>query len=264
MTTISYHSFGPATNRAYFGLLEDVVRRHASAADVEVVLEPTPGSSLGAKQSPSLHPLDVAVLTSRVWHAERAGADVAVVGNIQDPGLAECRGLVAIPVVGLLESALLATRPLGRSVAFVCTHRRVEPLLRARVATYGMGDRLHGFGFLDADLAGLSQAMTDGDRAAMDAVAARVGELAAQLRAAGAEVVVTGSGLLDVLLQSHGGAVEVLSPIAAAFGAAIAAADLHRAGVRTGAREPLDPAEVERYMARVDALIAMERASGEP
>lgn len=259
MTRISYHSFGPETNRAYLGLLASVIEHRAKGA--EVVLDATPGASVGAKQSRSLHPLDVAVLSSRVWHAEQDGADVAVIGNIQDPGLAECRGLVDIPVVGLLESVFSSAVPFGRSVAFVCTHRRVEALIRERAAAYGMTDRLHGFAFLDVDLRGLSRVLTEPQAAAP--VLERVAELEIGLREAGADVVAAGSGMLDVLVQTSG-RTRLLSPITAALAMARAAADLRRAGVPVARREPIDAAEVERYIARVDALVSMERTSRAP
>jgi Asp/Glu/hydantoin racemase len=267
VTTISYHSFGPASNRAYVELLSGVLADEAARLGVEVVLDTTPGASLGAKQSRGLHPLDVAVLTSRVWRAARSGADAAVVGNIQDPGLVECRELVAIPVVGLLESLLTGSYPFGRSVAFICTNRRVEPLLRERIAACGMSERLHGFAFLDVDLAELSRGLARGDAQALGRVAARVAELEAGLRAGGAQVVATGSALLDVLLRSRGERREdtLVSPIAVAVATARAAADMRRAGVPVGAGSLRpDEAEVARYMARVEALVAIERDGGAP
>jgi hypothetical protein len=77
-----------------------------------------------------------------------------------------------------------------------------------------------------------------------------------------------GDGLLDVLLRTRGAVGEhhestLLSPIAAAVNAARTAAAMSAGGVEVGTPSP-DAAEVSRYMARVDRLVAMDDSADTP
>jgi Asp/Glu/hydantoin racemase len=261
---ISYHSFGPASNVAYLGALETVIRREADRCGLSVVLRPTRNSCVRAKQHRSLHPLDVAELTHDVWQCVSGGAAGVVIGNIQDPGLYECRQLVDVPVAGLLESVFTATFPFGARIGLILTNTRVEPLLRERLRIYGLTDRLASVHTIDTQLTDLSAVFSTGVPAPLvEAVAGCV----RAARAQGADMIVPGSGMLAVVIDQIVNSYEegevvlnelnglaVVSPIAAALSTLRAAMCLRDAGTAIGRRgvyEAPDRQQVVEYFQRL-------------
>lgn len=256
---IVYQSFGPEDNRGYLDALRATVTAAAAAHGAQIEVRALEGAVLAQKQHRAFHLAAGAALLDAIHAAEAGGAQAAVIGNIQDPALYECRQVCAIPVVGLLETALAGTRPFGANVALVSTSRRTHALLRERALVYGEERRVHSITSADLPLTDIARAFTDDGiaRACLE----RFRNVAAAAVAAGAEIVVPASGILATLLAArHGHAAAwdltlgapVVDPVWLAVAAAASGARLQKAGLfvsRAGTYDAPAKADAERYFA---------------
>jgi len=256
---ILYQSFGPETNRDYVAALGRSVAAAGRAYGTEVTLRGLAGAVLAEKQHRAFHLAAGAELLDSVHRGEADGFDAAVIGNIQDPALYECRQVCRIPVVGMLESLLATTRPFGASLALITTGARVQPLLRERVLLYGEEHRVRAIESVEIPLAEIARAFADG--AAARSCVERFRAAAVRAADTGAEIVAPASGILATLLAAqHGDAAAwdlsagapVANPVWLAVAAAASAARSARAGLavsRHGTYESPPPADLERYFA---------------
>ncbi len=130
-----------------------------------------------------------------------AGMDAAVVAAFGDPGLGAARELLAIPVVGMAEAAMLTACMLGRRFAIVTFSPTLGPWYQEAVDGNGLARRCSGIHCLDepfADIAGVAREK-----------AARLVALCAQAVAAGAEVCILGGAPLAGLAAEVAGEVPV-------------------------------------------------------
>jgi allantoin racemase len=82
-----------------------------------------------------------------------AGCDAVVIGVSYDTGLRAARELLEIPVVGMTEAGLLTACMLGGSIGVVTFGRRVLPLYKELVASYGLAGRIAGWRVLESTAA---------------------------------------------------------------------------------------------------------------
>jgi allantoin racemase len=78
------------------------------------------------------------------------GCDAVVIGVSYDTGLRGARELLDIPVVGMTEAGLLTACMLGGSIGIVTFGRRVLPLYKELVASYGLASRIAGWRVLES------------------------------------------------------------------------------------------------------------------
>lgn len=258
---ILYQSFGPETNRDYVAALARSVAAAGAAYGATVEVRGTAGAVLGEKQYRAFHLAAGAELLRSVHAAQADGFDAAVIGNIQDPALYECRQICRVPVVGMLEALVTATRPFGAQLGLVTSGRRVQPLLRERLLLYGDVGRVRVLDTVETPLTDIARAFSD--PAASRAVAGHFHEVAARAAAQGVELIAPASGILAMLLATvHGDAaawdlgigVPVVNPVWLAVGSAVLAARSARAGLpvsRVGTYEGPPDADVERHLARL-------------
>ncbi len=83
------------------------------------------------------------VLEMLATHA--AGADAVVIAAFGDPGLAAARELLAVPVVGMAEAAMLTACMLGRRFAIVTFAEALLPWFQDCVEQNGLAGRCAGF-----------------------------------------------------------------------------------------------------------------------
>ncbi len=149
-----------------------------------------------------------AVLELFVGHAE--GADAAVVAAFGDPGLAAARELLAIPVVGMAEAAMLTACMLGRRFGIVTFAPALGPWYQEIVDYNGLGARCSGVHCLDESFADVAHVAEE--------KSAQLAALCASAVAAGAEVCILGgaplAGLAAVIAQRV--AVPLVDAVAAA------------------------------------------------
>lgn len=235
---VLYQSFGPPENKDYLDRLEKTVAVAGEACGVRVEVAALTRTLLTQKQHRAFHLAAGAHLLEQVYAAQAQGYAAAVVGNIQDPALYECRQVCQIPVVGLLESALAASRPFAASLGMVTTSALTIPLLRERVRQYGDEDRVRSWRTIEVKPPELLAAFSDAKRG--DEVWRRFVSVARQAAADGAEIVIPASGMLASYLCVRGGdaagwgvgaPAPVLNPVFSAIAYAASVVRLARAGL---------------------------------
>ena len=78
----------------------------------------------------------------RAYEAAEKGYDAFIIGCGWDPALKECRSVVDIPVVAMLESAALLACTLGNKFSVIAFEANWVPLLQNIIRSYGLQDRL--------------------------------------------------------------------------------------------------------------------------
>jgi allantoin racemase len=133
--------------------------------------------------------------------AERSGFDAFVIGSFSEPFLREIRSVVRIPVVSILESTLLVSCSLGKSVAPIANGPEIAAVVDSAVESHGMGKRvLPAVSLYPAwHEPELAQAFGDPGRV-IEAFTAS----ARACIAAGAEVIVPAEGVLATVLSDNG------------------------------------------------------------
>jgi Asp/Glu/hydantoin racemase len=137
---IWYQSFtDPDTDQPYFTRLVTYLHSVSSpGCDVEVF-----GIQPGARY---LHPITefrcAAQVIANALAAEQQGYDAFVIGHFQEPGLAEARSAVPIPVIGLGEATMLHACTLGRRVGLVTINPVFIPYHEDQIARHGLQRRV--------------------------------------------------------------------------------------------------------------------------
>ncbi len=222
--------------------LEHLERSLAGASEtfgVSIRVGTIGGTQLAQKQHRVFHLAAGAQLVAQLYRECARGIDAAIIGNIQDPALYEARQACSVPVVGLLESALTATRPFAATLGFITTTALTIPLVRERILTYGDERRVVSMAPLGVRLPALLDAFTHPSDA--DALIATFTERARTAVERGSELVVPAAGMLAELLASRlgpgaswdlGVGAPVLNPVFTAVAAAASAARLATSGLQ--------------------------------
>lgn len=92
------------------------------------------------------------------------GCDAVVIAVSYDTGLKAVREMLAVPVVGMTEAALLTACMLGGRIGLVSFGRRVWPIYRDLIEGYGVSSRIAGFRVLES-----TSAYHPGDTSGVDA-----------------------------------------------------------------------------------------------
>jgi Asp/Glu/hydantoin racemase len=74
--------------------------------------------------------------------AQQQGYDAFVIGHFPEPGLAEARSAVGIPVIGLGEATMLHACTLGRKIGLVTTSPVLVPYHEDQIARHGLHRRV--------------------------------------------------------------------------------------------------------------------------
>jgi allantoin racemase len=156
---IWYQSFtDPAVDAAYFSRL-DAYLRSVSGAGFEIAVA---GMQPGDRH---LHPITefrcAAQVIANALSAERAGYDAFVIGHFQEPGLAEARAAVGIPVIGLGEAAMVYALTLGRRIGLVTINPLFIPYHQDQIAQHGLQQRVVAVAALAAEVAQFNKAFDD-------------------------------------------------------------------------------------------------------
>jgi allantoin racemase len=156
----------------------------------------------------------------RAIDAEKEGADAIIIDCMGDPGLAACREVVKIPVVGPSQAAMHVASLLGHRFSFITVLERLRGLVDKLVAGYGLKDNYASFRAVDIPVLAIGI-----DFAALNAALAR--EAIAAVKQDAADVIVLGcTGFLGCAggmrreLLAAGLDVPVIDPIPLAVGVA--------------------------------------------
>lgn len=129
------------------------------------------------------HILRVPALIKKTIEAEREGFDAVIQSNTYDPGVEEARLAVRIPVVGLLRSTCHVAACLAQRVGITILVEAMIPYTRKILRDYGLGPLITGIKALGMYETG------DLDKV-REPIKKKVIELAKELKAEGAEVVI--------------------------------------------------------------------------
>jgi allantoin racemase len=262
---IWYQSFtDPAIDAAYFTRLESYLRSISGAAFGIAVVGIQPGDR-------HLHPITefrcAAQVITNALTAERRGYDAFVIGHFQEPGLAEARAAVDIPVIGLGEVAMLYACALGRKIGLVTTNPVFIPYHEDQIARHGLQRRVVAVAALAADVARFNRAFDD------EREYARLREefilQAEPMLDRGVEVIIPAGGYPMLLFgREHGFAIRgatVLNGLPVAVAAAETAIRLRRlngTGTSRRASYALPPSEaVEEFDRAFTAVSSASQAT---
>jgi Asp/Glu/hydantoin racemase len=189
--------------------------------------------------------------------AQEKGYDAFVLGHFQEPGLAECRTAVEIPVVGLGEATMLHACTLGRTFGLVTINPVFVPFHEEQVRKARLQERCAGVRAIDGQVATFMRAFED--EAAYRQVKEDFCRQVQPLLDAGAEVLIPSGGMPMLLFGREQGFVidgaVVLDGIAVVVALAEAAVKLRRqTGVavsRRGAYQKAPPEAVQEFLASV-------------
>lgn len=125
--------------------------------------------------------------------AEREGYDAVAITHFQDPGLAEAKAAVGIPVLGLGETTLYFACTLGRKLGLVTINPAFIPWHEDQVIKYGLTQRVVGVRAVDANVLDYIAAFSD--KAALEKLTPLWERECRALLDAGADVIVPAGGL---------------------------------------------------------------------
>jgi allantoin racemase len=250
---IWYQSFtDPAVDAAYFTRLDAYLRSVTGAGFDIAVTGIQPGDRY-------LHPITefrcAAQVIANALTAQRQGYDAFVIGHFQEPGLAEARAAVSIPVIGLGEVTMLHACTLGRRIGLVTISPVFVPYHEDQIARHGLQRRVIAVTTLAAEVAQFNMAFDD-ERAyarLRESFIAQAGPMLDR----GVEVIIPAGGYPMLLFgREHGFAVRgatVLNGLPIAVAAAETAIRLRRlngTGTSRRASYALPPGEAVEEFSR--------------
>ena len=97
-----------------------------------------------------------------------AGCDAAIVAAFADPGLGGAREVMAVPVVGLAEAAMLTACMLGRRFAIVTFSGSLGPWYRECVEYHGLTSRLAAIRSVELGFTGVETVQTELEQALVE------------------------------------------------------------------------------------------------
>jgi Asp/Glu/hydantoin racemase len=145
--------------------------------------------------------LKVTQIIENAIRAEREGYDAVALSVFLDPGLEEARGIVDIPVVSSLETALEVASKLGHSFGLITRAKWMNARVRALIRQYKYEDRVAVLTPLEFSM-GLDELdkVSAGSREFID----RFTRQASQLIRSGVDVIIPAEGLLNTVLVRNG------------------------------------------------------------
>ena len=198
-----------------------------------------------------------ATLDALARHAD--GCDAVVLAVSYDTALRAAREMLAVPVVGITEAALLTACMLGTRTGVVVFGRRVLPLYQEVALLHGMAARIAGWRALES-----TAPYADGDQSAVDhALVAAVDDL---VERDGCEVVVLAGAVMAGVperLQARV-AVPLLDGVSCAIPQAEMLVRLGRPKARAGSLAPLPARELVGVGAAMQARFGPPPQPTEP
>jgi len=134
--------------------------------------------------------------------AERQGFDAYVIGTTNEAGLIECREVLNIPVIGMIEASVHAACIMGRNFALITPNEKMIPHFEEQVSRYGLKDRLVGIQYTEFKIPELGRVFEDSQLQQKQLSEFREG--ARKTIEAGAEVIVPIGGIAGLFLARSG------------------------------------------------------------
>ena len=139
--------------------------------------------------------LNVSQILDHGARAEEEGYEGFILGCMTDPGHDILRSILDIPVIFAGETSMHLACLIGKKFGFVARTERTADRIFANVRDYGLLERALPSTFLDISLEALARGFKD-PTLVFDPFYEKCGELIAR----GADVIIPGCGILNVLL----------------------------------------------------------------
>jgi allantoin racemase len=179
---------------------------------------------------PYLMSLHVQFILDNALRAEAAGYNVVALGSVQDPGLAEARSLLGIPVVGYGEAAMHFACLLGSRFGVIAFQQGFDQMMDLRIRDLGLSQRAIPTVLMDADFGHVGRGLQDPSH-----IVDRFRDTARRAIAQGAEALIPGQLYLSEAVARAGitriDEVPIVDGLTATLKMAEAMADFHRAGI---------------------------------
>jgi len=125
-----------------FPILEELFGMVAEPGTEIVIKAIEPGLERATDEHPYFYFLNKRQIVETVIEAERAGYDAVIVACFLDPGVAEARSVVNIPVIGLCEATLHFACLLGKKFGIVTLNTDATiSAMEDEIRHYGLADR---------------------------------------------------------------------------------------------------------------------------
>jgi allantoin racemase len=134
-------------------------------------------------------------LIDSAQRAEREGYDAVALGCFLDPALDELKQLLAIPVLGLAETALHLACTLGRRFAVLSHDLKFQQNLISLISKYGLEQHCGPLMSLEMQVEQLEAGLSGNPAACLE----RIQDIGRQAVAQGAEVILLGCGLMNLV-----------------------------------------------------------------
>lgn len=144
--------------------------------------------------------------------AEAQGYDAFVIGHFQEPGLAELKSAVRIPVIGVGEATLHLAAQMGRSIGLISLDDCFRGMHLEQADRCGLGARVTHVAGMNCE-PGHFSACFAGDAASKAAMIAAFVEAATRMVEGGADVIVPAGVLPGLLLGSERGLTVGHAPV---------------------------------------------------
>jgi allantoin racemase len=137
-----YQSFGRLDEASDYGRALHQIIRTAADPGTEVEVRGLERGRALADNYRYLEHLEVGEVIDNGTEAARAGYDAVLIGNIADPGLRELREAVAIPVLGLCETAMHLAAIMGAGFSLITINDKFTPRVVENVDRYHLRPHL--------------------------------------------------------------------------------------------------------------------------
>lgn len=186
---------------------QELILRHAkrilpdAQIDLHGVNYPKGDGFRGVRSNAYAQMLTDVQCAHNIVQAEDEGYDAFVYTCFNDPGLIEGRSMVDMPVVGLCETSILAGLVVGRSIGIIGANPNQAHLVEKTLHKERLEDRVVCVLPMTKPLSGgFSGDGPDGGQSVVDSFI----DAARRAIAAGADVLISGEGPVNILLADHG------------------------------------------------------------
>jgi allantoin racemase len=180
-----------------FPAYAQAIRSHARercAAGTVLDLRGVPDRAHGGEHDTSFDYKQRAIIDSAL-RAEREGFDAVALGCFLDPALDELKQSLAIPVLGLAETALHLACTLGRRFAVLSHGLKFQQDLISLISKYGLEQHCGPLMSLELPVEQLEAGLSGNPAACLE----RIQDIGRQAVAQGAEVILLGCGLMNLV-----------------------------------------------------------------
>lgn len=181
------------TKRRYYEMLQETLEKMVRPGNTVEIHHPKSGYSTLSTWTATYNAVEGVKDYYKAW---KTGYDGIVIGCCFDPGLAEARSIIDIPVVGSLESAVFTACYLGNKFSLVDLTKTSGAKHADHIKRYGLADRVASVRTLDISIQELSKSCSDPPK--LIALFGKIAVKAAQED--GAEVIIPVCNILSTFL----------------------------------------------------------------